>query len=104
MNYNSINKYIEKLNKVNLNTLSITELFALKLEYLYLCSGMSQLNFACHIKINYSYFNDLIRGRKHITLTKIDIICKSLNITPIEMFNFEILHQIKQTKKFITYK
>lgn len=104
MNYNNINKYIEKLNIIDLTSLSLAQLFALKLEYLYLCSGMSQLNFACHIKINYSYFNDLIRGRKHITLTKIDTICKSLNITPIEMFNFNILHQIKKTQKFISYK
>jgi transcriptional regulator with XRE-family HTH domain len=94
------NKFIEKLIATELSTLSLKELFALKLEYLYLCSGMSQLNFSFYININYSYFNDLIRGKKYITLTKIDNICKALNITPAEMFNFDILYQLQESKQF----
>lgn len=102
---NSLNytKYIEKLVSLNLDELSLQELFALKLEYLYLCIDLSQFNFSMYTSLNYSYFNDLIRGKSAITLNKIETICNALNITPIELFDFKPLYTMQKEKCFIKF-
>ena len=103
MNTLSYAKYIEKLISTNLDELSLQELFALKLEYLYLCIDLSQFNFSMYTNLNYSYFNDLIRGKSAITLNKIENICHALNITPIELFDFNPLYTMKKEKCFIKF-
>lgn len=99
----NINQFLEKLAKADLNKASLSELFALKLEYIYLSLDMSQLDFSLVINLNLSYFNDVIRAKKHITIKKIEQICKALRITPNELLNFELLYQMKETNSFIKY-
>ncbi len=99
----SINNFMNKLAKIDLNKASLSELFALKLEYIYLSMGISQLDFSLIVNLNLSYFNDIIRAKKQITLKKIDQICSALRIDPIELLNFELLYQMKETNTFIKY-
>lgn len=96
-------KYLDKLLKVDLNKIPLSEAFALKLEYLFLCSDMSLYNFAIMINLNYSYFNDLLRSTKHISLNKIEAICNSLHITVIELFDFTPLITMQKEKVFIKF-
>ncbi len=99
----NINNFLNKLKYTNLDTASLCELFALKLEYIYLSSGISQLDFSLVVNLNLSYFNDLIRAKKHITINKIDDICHALGIEPVELFNFKLLYKMQEDNVFIKY-
>lgn len=94
---------MKKLMAVNLKELPLQQLFALKLEYIYLCINLSQFNFSMYTNLNYSYFNDLIRGKKAICLNKIESLCNSLNMTPGELFDFEPLYTMQREKCFIKF-
>ena len=63
----------------------------------------SLLNFSIAVNLNYSYLNDLLRGKKHITLNKIDCICKSLNISVTELLDFTPLITMQEEKCFIKF-
>ena len=86
-------KYIEKLSLIDLDQSTLSELFALKLEYLFLCSGLSLIKFSIAVNLNYSYLNDLLRGTKHISLNKLDVMCKIKKIDDSSIHFFT--HYIK---------
>lgn len=96
-------KYLDKLMKVDLNTIPLSEAFALKLEYIFLCSDLSLYNFAIMINLNYSYLNDLLRGVKHISLNKIESICNALHVSVIELFDFTPLITMQEECCFIKF-
>ena len=96
-------KYLEKLLKTDLKKAPLSETFALKLEYIFLCSDLSLYNFAILLNLNYSYFNDLLRGTKHISLNKIESICNALHITAVELFDFAPLYTMQAEKVFIKF-
>lgn len=97
----NINKFILEVCNANLKELSLNDKFALKLKYIYLCLDISQLNFSLFVGLNLSYFNDLIRGKKSISLIKLESICKALKISTIELLNFDVLYLIQKERRFI---
>ena len=95
--------FLDKIMNIDFNTVPLSDAFAVKLEYLLLCSNLSLLNFSIAVNLNYSYLNDLLRGKKHITLNKIDCICKSLNISVTELLDFTPLITMQEEKCFIKF-
>ena len=88
--------FLEKLINTDFDTVSLSDAFSLKLEYLYLCSGISLFEFALAINLNYSYFNDLLRGKKYISLNKIECISNALHMSIIDLFDFSPLLTMKE--------
>lgn len=97
------NKFMNKLMSTDFNTCSLSYGFALKLEYLFLCSDLSLFEFALAINLNYSYLNDLLRSKKHISLNKIECICNALHVDVIELFDFTPLITMQEEKCFIKF-
>ncbi len=95
--------FLDKIMNIDFSNVSLSDAFAVKLEYLLLCSNLSLLNFSIAVNLNYSYLNDLLRGKKHITLNKIDCICKSLNISVTELLDFTPLITMQKEKCFIKF-
>lgn len=95
--------FLDKLLNIDLNKIPLSEAFAIKLEYLFLCSGLSLLNFSIFVNLNYSYLNDLLRGKKHITLNKIECICNALHMSLNDLFDFTPLIVMQEEKCFIKY-
>ena len=93
--------FLNKILTLDLDNLSLTKLLGLKIEYLYLISVYSQLDFSIMINTNIAYFNSIINGTKSITIKKLEQICFSLKMEHKELLDFSILYEIKNQKKFI---
>lgn len=96
-----VTNFVEQICNTELETLNLCELVALKLTYIYLASGLSQLEFSIRTDLNMRFFNDLIRCKHTMTINKLGIICKNLNIEILEFFNFKPLYLIKEQKAFV---
>lgn len=96
-------KFLEKIMETDFNTVPLSTAFALKLEYLFLCSDQSLFEFALTLNLNYSYLNDLLRGTKHISLNKIECICNSLHMSVIDLFDFTPLITMQEEHCFIKF-
>lgn len=96
-------QFLDKVLDTDFNLASLAVLFSLKLEYLFLCSDLSLYEFALHINLNYSYLNDILRGKKHISLNKIECVSNALNISVIDLFDFSPLLTMKEEQCFIKF-
>lgn len=97
------NNFLMKLIDTDFDTVSLSEAFSLKLEYLFLCSDLSLFEFSLAINLNYSYLNDLLRGNKYISLNKIECISNALHMSIIDLFDFTPLITMKEERCFIKY-
>ena len=96
-------KFLNKIMDTDFNIVSLSSAFALKLEYLFLCSDLSLFEFALAVNLNYSYLNDLLRGTKYISLNKIESISNALHMSVLELFDFTPLIIMQEEQCFIKY-
>ena len=66
--------FLDKIINIDFNKVPLSDAFAVKLEYLLLCSNLSLLNFSIAVNLNYSYLNDLLRGKKHINKNSLNLL------------------------------
>ena len=97
------NYFLEKVLITDFNVAPLKEAFALKLEYLLLCSNLSIYEFATKINLNYSYLNDVLRGARYISLNKLENIAIKLNMSILDLFDFTPLIVMQQEKCFIKF-
>ena len=90
--------FLNKILTLDLDNLSLTKLLGLKIEYLYLISPYSQLDFSIMINTNIAYFNSIINGTKSITIKKLEQICFSLKMNLKNFWIFQFFMKSK-TKK-----
>ena len=96
-------RFLDKIMETDFETVSLSYAFSLKLEYLFLCSNLSLFEFSLTVNLNYSYLNDLLRGRKHISLNKLECVASGLQVNIVDLFDFTPLIIMKEEQCFIKY-
>lgn len=101
MERKNITKFLEAINNTDLSTASLNTLAGLKIQYIYLVLGYSQLDFSLIINTNISYLYSIMHGKKNVTVKRIEDICKRLHLDVFTFFDFTPLYLIKENKKMM---
>lgn len=64
-----------------------------RLKQIRMSLGLSQLQFACEYDLSRSYLADLENGKRNISISTLDKILKTLNISYLEFFDNDLFKE-----------